>query len=97
VGRLKEKAGALEEMSREIVGLKNELANASGKVERERHSFEQATQLQLSVLKEENRRLTAEVAVSTHKLQETEDAVRVGLPSSNMDKISMFSCVGLIT
>jgi chromosome segregation ATPase len=77
VGRLKEKAGALEEMSREIVGLKNELANASGKVERERHSFEQATQLQLSVLKEENRRLTAEVAVSTHKLQETEDAVRV--------------------
>lgn len=77
VVRLKEKAAALEEMSREIVGLKNELANASGKAERERHSFEQATQLQLSVLKEENRRLTAEVAVSTHKLQETEDAVRV--------------------
>jgi predicted nuclease with TOPRIM domain len=91
VGRLKEKAGTLEEMSREIVGLKNELANASGKAERERHSFEQATQLQLSVLKEENRRLTAEVAASTHKLQETEDAVRVSLPSSSMDKISMFS------
>lgn len=83
VNRLQENARTAEVMSSKFEVLQRELANVSTVAERERRNLEKAARVQFSSLKEENKKLASEAAVFAHKLQETEDVVRVRVDNAH--------------